>query len=227
MENIDKKGSDNSKGNRGVQSKGRYVAAFLIGTGVFILVFVLANFISYLEFQRITTMQGKTAYGIFESKLDYNFFSDDVCSQEALTDISQQLGFQGAIIDDLERKLGKHDSNVLFQKKFYTLVELEHLDFILEYNEQCNATFNTIMFFYSNKPGNSGNSEETGRLLDSVYSKYSDSVRIYSFDVNLDSTIIEKLKLKYNITEAPTIVINQNTSLINPGNMRQIETYLD
>ena len=172
-------------------------------------------------------MQGKTAYGIFESKLEYTFFSDDVCSQSSLTDISQQLGFQGAIIDDLEKKLGKDNSRVLFQKKFYTLVELEHLDFILNYNDNCDFTFNTIMFFYSNKAGQSENSEEAGRLLDALYQKYPENVRTYSFDVNLDSGIISKLKIKYNISETPTLIINQNNSLFNPQNINELETYLE
>jgi len=226
MENKGINKKDEAK-PREVQSKKRYLAAFLIGTAVFILIFMLANFLSYLEFQRVSTMQGKTAYGIFESKLDYTFFSDDVCSQDALSDISQQLGFQGAVIDDLERKLGKLNSKVLFQKKFYTLVELEHLDFILEYNEKCNFSFNTIMFFYSNNPGYAEDSEDLGKLLDSVYSRNTENVRIYSFDVDLDSGIIEKLKEKYNINKAPTVVVNQKVSLFKPKNIDDIENYLD
>lgn len=213
--------------SRPVQSRKRYLISFIIGTAVFILIFLLANYIAYLEFQRVSTLQGKTAYGIFESKLDYTFFNNDICSQSSIIDISQQLGFQGAIIDDLEKKLGKHNSQVLFQKKFYTLVELEHLDFILNYNENCNFSFNTIMFFYSNEAGKSEGSEHVGRLLDSLYRKYPENVRIYSFDVNLNSDVTDKLKVKYAIDEVPTLIINQENSLFYPKNINELETYLE
>ncbi len=224
MNKIDK---SNTVMSRPVQSKKRYVASFLIGTGVFILIFLLANYLAYLEFQRISTLQGKTAYGIFESKLDYTFFTEDVCSNEALTDISQQLGFQGAIIDDLETKMGKHNKQVLFQKKFYTLVELEHLDFMTNYIANCESRLNTIMFFYSNRMPEAEDSDEVGRLLDALYQKYPENIRTYSFVVNLDSKIIDKLKVKYNITSAPTLIINQEDTLFDPQNINEIETYLN
>ncbi|HJX50613.1 MAG TPA: hypothetical protein VJ438_04070 [Candidatus Nanoarchaeia archaeon] len=215
-----------SIGTRPVQSKRRYIFSLLIGTGIFILIFLLANFISYLEFQRITTLQGKTAYGIFESKLNYDFFNE-MCSQEALEDISQQLGFQGAVIDDLEKKLGKKNSEVLFQKKFYTLVELEHLNFITDYNKKCNSSFNTIMFFYSNNPLYYKDNDKLGRLLDAIYSKYPEKVIIYSFDVDLDSELISKLKQKYDIEKVPTVIMNQKVTLFNPQNIQEIEIHLN
>src|SRR4030043_714932 len=136
-----------------------------------------------------------------------------MCSQEALEDISQQLGFQGAVIDDLEKKLGKKNSEVLFQKKFYTLVELEHLNFITDYNKKCNSSFNTIMFFYSNNPLYYKDSDKLGRLLDAIYSKYPEKVIIYSFDVDLDSELISKLKQKYDIEKVPTVIMNQKVTL--------------
>ena len=213
-------------GNRPIQSKKRYFLALLIGTAVFILVFLISYYISYLEFQRVSTFQTETAYEIFENKLNYALFNQGACSKETFEDISEALGFQGRLIDDLERKLGKEDKNVLLRKKFYTLVELEHLEFIKMLNEECNSNINIILFFYSNTQEDLKDSEELGKLLSSVHSR-NENLIIYSFDINLDSELIYNLKDLYGIEEPSTIIINEDHKLIDPEEISEIETYLN
>jgi hypothetical protein len=213
--------------NRAVQSKRRYVFALLIGTAVFVLVFLLSYYISYLEFQRVSTLQAQTAYEIFEDKLNYILFNENICSEKVFQEISTDLGFQGRIIDDLENKLGKNNENVLLRKKFYTLVELEHLEFINLLNEKCDFNINTILFFYSNEKSDLGKSEELGRLLGTVYARNQENLMIYSFDINLNSKLIENLRNLYEIDRSSVIIINQETKLVNPQDLFEIENYLN
>jgi hypothetical protein len=51
-------------------------------------------------------------------------------------------------------------------------------------------------------------------------------VSIYSFDVNLESTIIEKLKERYNIALAPVVVVNNETIINWPFSSRDVENKL-
>lgn len=207
-------------------NKKRYLYAFLIGTSLFILIFILAYSISNLEFKRVSVMQGNTAYEIFEDKLSNSFFGEKVCSNESFARISNDLGFQGRIIDDLERKLGKTNEEVLSQKKFYTLIEIEHFEFVQQLNKDCKSKVHTILFFYSNAEDYASKSEDVGKLLGVVASDNSD-LFIYSFDVNLNSELIQKLKTKYNIT-APAIIIDEKISLkFNEiSDIGQLEEYL-
>jgi len=92
------------------------------------------------------------------------FFDEKDCDS-TYSKISADLGFQGRVIDDLERKLGKGDSEVLFRKRFYSLIELEHFEFVNILNDQCNLNISTIFFFYSNKANDLEKSEKLGRLL--------------------------------------------------------------
>lgn len=210
---------------RKIQSWKRYFAAFLIGTFVFILVFAFAYSISYFESQRIGAFQEQTSYSIFEDKLLYSFFQEESCEKEYLIKISADLDFQGMIIEDLERKFGKNDEKVLFKKRFYTLAELEHFEFVKQMNEHCGLGLNTILFFYSNVPPFDGKSEEFGDFL-SALKKEMPEVLIYSFDSNLDSPLIPKLKEKYNITKVPTIVINEKVKITQINNIDGIKKYL-
>lgn len=210
---------------RGFQSGKRYIAAFLIGTVVFILVFALTYSLSYLEFRRVSDLQVDISYEIFKDKLDYSLFNEPICTNESFERVSRNLGFQGRIIDDLERKLGKQNEKVLFRKKFYTLIELEHFDFINLLNEKCDRNVQTILFFYSNEGSNTKDSEDAGKLLSVVHSK-TENLMIYSFDINLDSDLIEKLKEKYDVERSPTMIINGEFRVENPQNLLDVEVYL-
>ncbi len=211
---------------RKVQSRKRYFLAFVMGTIAFLLVFALTYGLSYLEYQRISTSQQQTSYAIFEDKLGYTLFEQEVCSEEYFKQISEKLGFQGRIIDDLERKFGKNDKRVLFRKKFYTLVELEHFEFVKIMNKECGFDIQTILFFYSNKPQDIEESERFGEYLSTIYRR-NPTLLIYSFDVNLDSTLMEKLKEKYNIVESLTALINEAYKVTEIQNIEDVEKYLE
>ena len=210
---------------RGFQSGKRYIASFLIGTVVFILVFALTYSLSYLEFGRVSNLQADVGYAIFEDKLDYTLFDEPICTNESLGEVSRNLGFQGRIIDDLEKKLGKQNKEVLSRKKFYTLIELEHFEFVNLLNERCDRGVQTILFFYSNMDPNVEDSVDAGKLLSVVHSK-TENLMIYSFDINLDSDLIEKLKEKYDVERSPTMIINGEFKVENPQNLLDVEVYL-
>lgn len=210
---------------RPFSSKRRYVISFIIGTFIFLMVFGLSYSISYLEFQRVSNLQGVLAYDIFTHKLDYSLFDKGVCDDESFEKVSRDLNFQGRIIDDLEKSLGKDNKDVLFRKKFYTLIELEHFEFVKLLNQRCEFNIQTILFFYSNENRNLENSEDVGRMLTTVF-KRSGNIMIYSFDVNLDSELINELKKKYNIEEPQTLIINDKFTVLSPKNIDEIERHL-
>jgi hypothetical protein len=211
--------------NRRLQSKRRYVKAFVIATLVFVLGFAMSYGVSYIELSRINDLQQTINYEIFSDKLDYSLFGEDICSIESYNEISQDLGIQGRIIDDLENRFGKEDRSVLFRKKFYTLALIEHFEFVKERNEMCDDFVNTILFFYSNERASLQNSEEIGRLLEVIHSR-NENVVIYSLDVNLKSSLMNKLVEKYNIKNEGTLIINNNQFIENPKNLAEIEVNL-
>ena len=211
--------------NRQIQSRKRLVLAFLIGTLIFLIVFGITYAISYLEYQRISRLSQEISYDIFKDKIDISFFGKTSCPLSSFQKISEDLRFQGGIIDDLEKKLGKNDERVLFRKKFYTLVELEHLEFVKQINKECNKKIPTILFFYSNEPSDISKAEEVGRILDTIHNRNLETM-IYSFDVNLDDDLIMELKAKYNVSEPPTILINEKIKITNIQKIEEIEQYL-
>ncbi|PIN94646.1 hypothetical protein COU53_02690 [Candidatus Pacearchaeota archaeon CG10_big_fil_rev_8_21_14_0_10_30_48] len=211
--------------NRSIQSGRRYVLAFIIGTVLFFGGFLIVNSLSYLEYQRISNLQDQLAYKIFEDKLGYSLFGQEICSDDAYRKISEDLGFQGRIIDDLERKFGKEDARVLERKKFYSLILLEHFEFVNLINQECGKNIHTILFFYSNDLKYLTHSEDLGRMLGTVYGR-NDNLVIYSFDVDLDSEVIKDLKDKYFIQEPLEILIDGDIKLRGVKSIDEIEQHL-
>ncbi|MEK6840464.1 MAG: hypothetical protein AABX79_00745 [Nanoarchaeota archaeon] len=216
---------------RKYESKNRYLVSLLIATLVFLLIFAISYSISYLELQRVSNLQVGVGYDIFQDKLDYSLFNASICNDNSLNKVSKDLGFQGRIIDDLERRLGKQNENVLLRKQFYSLIELEHFEFVRDFNKNCvkpwetEERINTIFFFYSNNESYLKDSEEAGRILESVVNR-NENLLVYSFDVDLSSNLVDKLERKYGVTESPTVVINEKTKLKLPANILEIEKYL-
>ena len=210
---------------RDFESKNRYAISLVIATVVFLLIFAISYSISYFELQRVSNLQVGVGYEIFEDKLGHSFFNEQICNGSSFSKVSQDLSFQGRIVDDLERRLGKQNENVLLRKQFYSLIEIEHFEFVREFNQKCREDLNTILFFYSNNVSEIEDSEEAGRILGSVSSR-NENLIIYSFDIDLESELVNKLEKKYNVTASPTAVINEKTKIKLPANIQEIEKHL-
>jgi hypothetical protein len=211
---------------REIQSKKRYLLALLIGTAIFLIGFGITYAVSYLEYQSVVGMQDPISYEIFKDKLKHTLFEEDICTDESYIQISKDLAIQGGFIGDIEDKLGKNNKDVLFRKKFYSLIELEHFEFVKIINEECNRSINTILFFYSNEDKDLDSSEEVGNILGVLSQRNKDNLVVYSFDVNLDSEIISLLKEKYGVEGPQFVVLNENQTFTSINNLNDIEILL-
>lgn len=212
--------------NRKIVSKKRYLLALTIATVIFVFIFILAYFIAYFEYQKTIAIQDSLSYKLFQDKLSYTLFNKNVCSNNTYMEISNDLNSQIQIMTQLETRLGKDNPDVIFRKKFYTLVELEHYEFIKTINEKCNKSINTILFFYSNEKEFLDSSEKMGSILSVLYDSNKNKLVIYSIDLNLDSEIVRELKQNLNIGDIPVIIINDNTKIWKISNINDIEKYL-
>ena len=212
---------------RKFQSKKRYIYAFIIATALFILGFLITYSVAYIEYQRVVSLQDPISYEIFKNKMKHSLFNEDICSDNAFIEISEDLRIQGSFISAMESNLGKDNKNVLFRKKFYTLIQLEHFEFVKTINKKCNKNINTILFFYSNNEEQRGQSENIGRQLSVIFQQNQDNLIIYSFDTNLDSEIINLLKEKYDVSTPIKIIVNENESFTTLTNTNQIQPLLN
>jgi hypothetical protein len=212
--------------NRKLDSKRRYLWAFIIGTFLFFLGFYITYLVSQTELRNIGLVQNQLSYGLFEQKLINSFFLQNICEESTFSDLNRYRAIQGGAIDSLEKKYGKDNSIVLERKKFYTLIQIAHLEFLEERIEKCEYSMNVLMFFYSNQPSDAEESSRVGSLLDIVGNR-GHNLQIYSFDYFLDSELIELLKEKYNVVDYPLIANLKGERVISPKNINEIESLLN
>ena len=212
---------------RQFQSKKRYLYAFIIATIIFLLGFLITYSVAYIEYQKVVNLQDPISYEIFKDKIKHSLFNEDICSDKSLIEISEDLRIQGSFISDMEKNMGKDNENVLFRKKFYTLIQLEHFEFVKTTNKECDKNINTILFFYSNNEEEKDRAEDIGRLLSVLFQQNQQNLVIYSFDTNLDSEIINLLKEKYEVSTPIKIIINENKSFTTLNNINQIQSLLN
>ncbi|RLG12744.1 hypothetical protein DRN73_01715 [Candidatus Pacearchaeota archaeon] len=197
----------------------RLIISFLLATIVFLSIFFIANSFSYLSEQSIINKNDIILNDLDKAKLRLDNF---VCDNQLLISSSEDLDDIGFKISILERRFGKKDSRVLEKKRLYSDLELMHLDLIKKFNINCNSNFTTLLFFYSNEERFIDESENTAFILSSFKSKNPSKIMIYSFDYDLDYDSVNELKLKYNISFVPSVLINEK-DLIYLKNIMQLE----
>lgn len=199
----------------------RLALSFLIATFIFFSGFLISYLVSSYQCKAISESQERLRYNLLEIEIqrdlgDCNNFNPYIFSGE--------LDYVGSVTEALETRFGKLDPKVVEQKKVYSLIQAQHFLFVRENVEKCKIDLDVILFFYSNEWPYADSAEKIGLMLYSLKNRR--EVMVYSFDLDLDSSTIEILRDKYNISQPNTLIINENIKIESPENVEEIEGYL-
>jgi hypothetical protein len=175
---------------------GNLILAFILATLLFVGIFILGYTISYQKYQGVLLAQEQFRYNLLSFEVERELLEGS-CDDFNPYLFSAEMDNMGSVIGILEDRLGKQDPQVLDQKRTYSLLEARHFLYIIEHNGVCNNTIPTILFFYSNEEEYKDEAERVGFMLSSL--KKDQEVMIYSFDYDLDSSLVTLLKDKYNV----------------------------
>jgi len=210
---------------RKLDSKPRYFYAIFISLFLFFSGFAISYGINSFEFERVSNLQEGIYYDFFKTELSYDLFKENNCNLDLLDSLSKSLNFQGTMLQKFEDEFGKDNSHVIERKKYYTLLELSHFNFMKKIDKECNFNNNFILFFYSNDKKYLDDSEKIGKILTHL-KEVNPSVLIYSFNSDSESPLIKELKKKYEIKKNIFILINEKYGLDYIENISQLENYL-
>jgi hypothetical protein len=199
----------------------RIILAFIISTIIFLFGFFVCYSITYVKYQSISVSQEQIRFSLMELDLQAKLMASS-CNLLDSYALSSELDQMGSIMGIIEARLGKNNPSVLEQKKTYNLLEVQHFLLIDEHNLKCNNTIPTVLFFYSNNEQDKDQSEKIGFILTSL-KKENPHVMIYSFDYNLDYSLVNMLKTKYNITSPNTVLLNEKIKIINLNNIDEVQ----
>jgi hypothetical protein len=126
--------------------------------------------------------------------------------------LSPELNVLGDKLSHTENERGEEDQDVIYLKKYYSLLQVKDYLLSKKLAEKCGAKKQPvfIIYFYSNV-GDCPDCIKEGYVLTRLKEKYPD-LRVYSFDYNLQLSVIDSLKSIYRVESAlPALVIEDTT----------------
>jgi len=137
-------------------------------------------------------------------------------------DLKEELNQVGVELSNYGGKSFFKKKDFDYLKRKYFLLELNFYNLIKKLNKECKKSYIPIIFFYEI---NDDPSERQGYILDDLSKKNKELIAL-SFDKDYpDEPLLNLLKLKYNVTKAPTIIIDNKLiydSLIYTGQIKAI-----
>ena len=145
-----------------------------------------------LEFLFLDTM-GNT-------EISCNYFNEEA---KRLGDIAGKLGKEVEIYEN-SKKLDESSFSEL--KKEYTLILIKNWLTIEKIKKSCEGDYVTVLYFYSNT--NCNKCEDQGIILSYYKEKLNKKLQVFAIDGDLNLNLVRALKESYNITEYPTLIVD-------------------
>lgn len=188
-----------------------YIAAFVFTVLIFAIGIYVGHIVDLSSASDLSGQVSKISQRV--NSIHLLFLMDENSSafcpvfKDELTQLDTEIETIGYKLSFLEERKNVQDVKL---KKEYFLLEAESYLLSQKLNVLCNDNVTLLVYFYSNSNCSTCNLQG-GNILDARDSVASSGkkVKIYSFDGDLGSTVANALKLKYNITTYPSIVVDE------------------
>jgi hypothetical protein len=190
----------------------KYLFTFFVTVAIFATAFFASTFFSNKRVEKVKFIQDNIAIDILSSETQFDLLKEVPCQNVSDSMLSPELNELGDKLSHTENERGETDNNVVYLKKYYSLLQVK--DFLLSKKlaEKCGSKKKPVfvIYFYSNE-GNCERCKEEGYVLTYLKDKYPE-LRVYSFDYNLDLSVISSLRAIYKIGDAlPALVVEDKT----------------
>ena len=180
------------------------LSALAITALIFFSRFYLNGTLTKSKLGELQELQDSLAVESASIEAQYDLALQNPCSLAGLVDLNNQLNSFGDKLTYLESISSPNDLNVDNLYNYYTVLEVKHFLFINEVNQKCDEKYPTILFFYKN---DCPSCKMQGLTLTAL-KQSSPDVMIYSFNSHSDSKVVSTLKQMYDVSTAPSLVLN-------------------
>ncbi len=188
-------------------NKPKYIAIIVVVFFVFVVGILLGKILTEMNLSSYTNTAAFLKLQTLSLSLQQDLISKNICDIDVFK-ITRDRARLGAKVEELEKSLGKTNPQTIALKAEYSLISIRQWLLVKDVKEKCGQDVNIILFFYSNT-NNLQDSELQGYVLDYLHRKYPEKIVTYSLDSDLEEPTIGTLMELYNITQIPSIVINE------------------
>jgi thiol-disulfide isomerase/thioredoxin len=196
------------------------IIAFLLTIIVFALGVSIGNYSVGRKYNELSSFISDLRLQTMSMELQFSLLSEDPCNAMNSNYLERELSILNNRLDYLEQLYGNKDPEIIQMKKYYSLLQIRHWLLFSKAQDTCDSNLGLILYFYSNDYCPDCNAQ--GNVLTSFRNKYSDEIKVYAFDVDLDDFAVSTLVEMYDISQVPTIIYNDDYL---PGltNMQKLE----
>lgn len=188
--------------------KKKYIIVLLITVGIFIVVFGLVSFLNNKKIAHVGDLQRKITVDLLATETQFELLKTAPCDLLNSNVLSQELGDFGNKLDLAESNQGSNDPDVLQLKKYYSLLQVKDYLLTQELADKCNVDVDSLLYFYGD---DCPECTKQGYVLTEFKKQYPE-LRIYSFDTDLDFSVIETFTSLYDFGEEfPTIIVGEDS----------------
>ena len=190
----------------------KYAYTFLITAAIFATAILASNYFSQKKINEIKNIESRISVDILASETQFSLLSELSCKDIGNSFLSRELATLGDKLAYTEQNRGSDDEEVLNLKKYYSLLQIKDFILMQKIKERCGRNPSvdglSIMYFYSNIENDCKDCQKEGFVLTKLREDYPE-LRVYSFDYNLDLSVIQTLINIYSIKdEQPAILVN-------------------
>jgi|AntAceMinimDraft_6_1070360.scaffolds.fasta_scaffold13599_2 thiol-disulfide isomerase/thioredoxin len=182
----------------------KYLLVLLITIGIFLVVFGFVNFLNNNKLAHIDDLQRKITADLIATETQFELLKTAPCSALGSSVLSSELEEFGRKLDFAQDNEGVDNPDVIQLKKYYSLLQVKDYLLMQELSDKCNSEIYSLLYFYA---PNCDDCRKQGYVLTEFKKEYPE-LRIYSFDSNLDFSVINTFSSLYNFNGVyPSVVI--------------------
>jgi len=184
----------------------KYILSFIITASIFAGAFLLSEYLSDKKNENVKSIEQRISLDILSSETQFDLLKEVSCSDVNNSILSGEIDALGDKLTRLENERGTLDSETLYLKQYYSLLQIK--DYLLNKRlaEICGTKTIFIIYLYQNKDA-CPLCENQGYVLTEIRKNYP-NLRVYSFDTSRNISAIETLLSVYKVqSERPAIVV--------------------
>jgi hypothetical protein len=156
----------------------------------------------------------------------YRLVGAEFCDES----IKENLAFADRVYEEglkLEKyeESNKLNNEILYEKEKYALLKLEFWLNSVYLKEKCNSDYTNLIYFYAQNPSLRQKAEQKTQslILKDLKNKYGSKLMLIPLPIDINIATINILKENYNISDVPTLLINEKIKLTGVYNIKEIE----
>jgi len=210
---------------------------FLQALIITFIVFNIGIFLGYkLESSRINKINEwylESEIELLDQQIQKNTFEFLDLDCDAMTEENIKFAdkiFEEALVINKYEEANRINQDIILQHKRYDLLRTLFWINSMRIKEKCNSDYHNLVYFYKyNNPSIEQKAKQKffSNLLFQIKQEKGNAVMLIPIAADNDLASINLLLKKYQITELPAILIDENIKIINIENIEDIMKYLD